>query len=357
MRNYPEYESEFKELNQLNAQDWMIELLKKNPDYTGWGSFDDYMRGNYGDEWLKPIILDSVSQLKPLDENNEVVNFYFELTRENHECEHCKGTGYNEKTKELSDAWYSYNSWQNNLTQDEVDMLWEKGRLNLYFTEKPTAQQLNELSKKTFVHDCINQYLCLETRAKRLGIYGDCPKCNDGYVYDEPNAKVSLQLWVIHPENGASQGVYVKTVKKEEVDTVIEYLKEAGKRLFDKFSKLDKETSSNWVKNLLEKNNTITSWGNGCEYMLYELGGWNEPILLDSVDELWKLNDLNELVDFYFENDNEEYGLSLQMWIIHPRKGASRGVALRNIKEKDVDIIIDYLNGAKERNSMRFEKL
>lgn len=41
----------------------------------------------------------------------------------------------------------------------------------------PSAKEVNEWSHTGFGHDSINQWILIETRAKRLGIYGFCPKC------------------------------------------------------------------------------------------------------------------------------------------------------------------------------------
>jgi hypothetical protein len=60
----------------------------------------------------------------------------------------------------------------------------------------------------------------------------------DGRIYDEPEARVALQLWFIHPRKGASRGVYIKNIEEKEVPEVIAYLKEAAERNANRFSKL-----------------------------------------------------------------------------------------------------------------------
>jgi hypothetical protein len=47
---YPESEDGWNDIKQLEASDWMVEMLKKNPSYCSWGNFEDYMVGN-GDGW------------------------------------------------------------------------------------------------------------------------------------------------------------------------------------------------------------------------------------------------------------------------------------------------------------------
>lgn len=242
MRNYPENEYDLKELEKLNAEDWQIEMLKKNPEYVYWGNYEDYMASKNGG-WSNPIELNSVKELWELDELNELVNFYFGLNRENHECKECEGTGLNKETKQLSDDWYDFEGtgrkWSNKLNQHEVDVLWEVGRLHCDFKEKPTADEVNRKERKVFLHEAINRSHCIETRAKDLGIYGYCKYCNgEGYIYDEPKAKLYLQMWFLHPRKGCSRGVLLKEIKRDEIEEVLGYLKEARQRNYDRFSKL-----------------------------------------------------------------------------------------------------------------------
>jgi hypothetical protein len=220
MRYYPSDEYDKKELERINAEEWMVELLKKNPDYCSWGNFEDYMWKD-GDSWDCRCELESVKDLWQLDEYNELVNFYFEVSRENIECEDCEGSGLNKETKQLSDDWYDFNrtgkKWCYNITQNEVDALWEHNRLHCDFKEKPTADEVNIWASKSMGHDAINHNICVEARAKKEGIYGYCDKCHgQGRIYTEPKAHVALQMWFIHPRKGASRGVYLKNINKDE---------------------------------------------------------------------------------------------------------------------------------------------
>jgi len=275
MRNY-----EADEVKVLNAEEWQLECLKKNPEYCSWGNYEDYMT-NKDSQWGSAIELESVSKLWGLDELNELVNFYFEVTRENKPCKHCDQSGLNLKTKQLKDSWYSFDksdwisiginkrynnaAWQYHLTEIEIKALVEAGRLNdlmpircsydkenekwygwidgkkqeIEKPEYPSPEKVNEWSIKGFGHDSINQWIALEARARHLGVYGHCEHCEgQGYIYTEPKAKLSLQMWFIHPRKGSSRGVYLKNIEQSEVVGVIEYLKEARQRNYDRFSML-----------------------------------------------------------------------------------------------------------------------
>jgi len=102
MRNY-----DADEVKVLNAEEWQLECLKKNPEYCSWGNYEDYMT-NKDSQWGSAIELESVGNLWGLDDLNELVNFYFEVIRENKSCKHCDQSGLNPKTKKLKDSWYSF---------------------------------------------------------------------------------------------------------------------------------------------------------------------------------------------------------------------------------------------------------
>lgn len=73
-----------------------------------------------------------------------------------------------------------------------------------------------------------------------MGVYGNCENkgCVDGVIYDEPNATLKLQLWFILPRKGASRGVVVNRITQEDLPKVIEYLRSARERNYNRFVKL-----------------------------------------------------------------------------------------------------------------------
>jgi hypothetical protein len=171
------------------------------------------------------------------------------------ECPYCKGSGLNPATKEISDLWYDHDgfgtrwgyhynvgrdgkptkrppwkiwgecrAWQHNITQDEVEALFEGGRLmdfthvprteeqrriaaekraaggNGWLSESngyvPTADEINEWSHHGMGHDSINHWICVKARAKRLGIYGQCERCRgEGQLWATPEIKAAHEAW------------------------------------------------------------------------------------------------------------------------------------------------------------------
>lgn len=260
MRKYDEDDAK-----KLNAEQWQLDLLKLNPSYCWWGNYEDYMSNDKG--WRARHECQSIDDLWGLDELNEVVNFYFEVTRENHECPKCEGTTLNKETYQLEQDWYDFEEtgrrWCSQLTEIEIEALVKAGRISdlldyrvRYNKEDdswvkrneentdwikcekptmPTPEKVNAWNEgRGLGHDSINRWICVRARAEHLGIYGHCD-CDDGYIYDSNEAKVSLQLWMIHPRKGCSKGVYIKEVKKEDLPKVFKYLKEAEQRNADRF--------------------------------------------------------------------------------------------------------------------------
>jgi hypothetical protein len=130
------------------------------------------------------------------------------------ECQACDRSGYNPETKQISDDWYDFprsgRRWVHNITQDEVQALVDAGRLYDFTHELkegsgwilkdppviPTAEQVNEWSKHGFRHDSINHHICVETRAKRLGVWGKCPICEgNGEVYFNEEIQAKRDAW------------------------------------------------------------------------------------------------------------------------------------------------------------------
>lgn len=252
-----------KELDRLNAQPWMADQLKLNPSYVSWG--------NSGDGTADVEVLANLCNQNDL---NEVFSGYYFVYRETEACFHCDSSGYNEDTRKLSETWYANgrgdpNRWMDKLTQDEVDALTLEGRLGKFlpkgfrghydkerkewlrrepdgsFTpcdppEMPTADAVNQGTRSnTLVHDCINQHICLRTRAERQGVWGLCPHCEgSGHLFTEPTGHLGLQLWFIHPRRGESRQAWVKDIQQTDLLKIRDYFRAAMERTQERFAKI-----------------------------------------------------------------------------------------------------------------------
>ena len=232
------------ELKRLNAEPWMVECLTLNPAYTCWGPGEDYM-STHDRGWATSQEFDTWEAFGPwsLDDLNEIAHFYFEITRAARWCEACDGSGSNPGTKAIEDAFYDFGRtgerWCDNITQDEADALAEHGRI----PKGTSAHDVNASNRRPGLgglsHDAINRWILVETRAKRLGVYGRCDTCGGhGDVFTEPAATLGLVLWYLHPRKGCSRGVRVRSVTREQLPAALGLLRDAAERNAERFAKV-----------------------------------------------------------------------------------------------------------------------
>jgi len=149
-------------------------------------------------------------------------------------CKVCDGSGYGPEYKKLSDDWYGFerpkNRWCNAITQDEVQALLDEGRLMDFRRDDPeyvpSADEVNGWSKKEIGHDSINRWICVEARAKRLGIKDKLCKVCDGqgglwpdekyeqladeFKFIDPPAGDGYQLWSTTSEGTPMSPVFAQ---------------------------------------------------------------------------------------------------------------------------------------------------
>lgn len=285
------------ELERLNAEPWMVELLKANPSYCSWGPHEDYMWVRGRDEgpdefgrkpsggWDARVLCESWSARCPsdLDDLNEVVNFYFELERDSETCGLCAGSGYHPDAQWISESFYEHSSpftaqtaqqreaaliiagfgdklpreplhGRNNFPPQEVlarygegfyEFCTEMARGSGFWSDKLTNDEEAALtaagrSKCGIVgHDATNRGILIEQRCKRFGVPLHCEACGGhGSVFTESGAHVNLILWVLHPRKGASRGVEIKRIQQAELPEVKAFLAEAARRNAERFSRI-----------------------------------------------------------------------------------------------------------------------
>jgi hypothetical protein len=304
MRHAPEDDHDREELAKLNAAPWQVELLSLNPGYSHWGPHEDYMWNDKGG-WDSRIIRPSWPKLEiQLDELNEVVNFHFDVLRATKRCETCQGRFYHPDAQWVSESFYKHSSpfreadweservlrmlrgspepppihlhnsypdeetlarykpefrrfceqmrdgdgeWIDKITQDEVDALVAAGRLRQNVGRAhdglPWIPDMVNAAQRTrdFMghHDAINKSILIRQRCERFGIPVLCPTCDgSGTVFVEPEAHVALVMWLIHPRKGASRGVEIERIEREDLPAVFAYLKEAARRNAERFAKV-----------------------------------------------------------------------------------------------------------------------
>lgn len=135
--------------------------------------------------------------------------------KDSRDCPFCLGEGLNEATVEISRAWYNLDGdrskrWCHNITQDEVEALVKAGRLKDFTHEirgggkwepkdppvMPTAAEVNAWSRNGMGHDGINRWICVETRARRLGVWGKCWVCKaSGTIWRNNKSRRACKAW------------------------------------------------------------------------------------------------------------------------------------------------------------------
>lgn len=140
-----------------------------------------------------------------------------------HECRTCEGTGLNPASQAIANSFYPHQcggdrqrAWNDKITQDEVQALADHGRL-FDFTHVrvagkgwvkrepgtvPTAEEVNAAQNGhgrvggLLGHDAINRMILIETRARRLGVYGHCNVCGgSGEMWADPKFEKLHDEW------------------------------------------------------------------------------------------------------------------------------------------------------------------
>lgn len=176
------------------------------------------------------------------------------------ECKACDQSGLNPATKQLKDDWYGFScseqdwvytapnrrynrkAWSHNIVQDEVDALVKEKRL-MDFTHTwtkenrwqpknppyhPTAEEVNKWSLEGMGHDSINCWICVEARAKRLGVYGLCKYCHgEGDIWQSEEVKKQHEAWKsFEPPRGKGFQLWETTSEGSPVSPVFASLDE-----------------------------------------------------------------------------------------------------------------------------------
>lgn len=214
-------------------------------------------------------------------------------------CSNCNSTGYNEETKKINDEWYNSdgsaewinlpngrrynnNQWSNHITDVEVKALLKAGRLmdftHVPRTKKqrmdvkkkiasggnswlpynngyiPTADEVNKWNRESIGHDGINMWICVEARAKHLGVYGFCDICNgEGEIWQNDKIKKFSDKWTrIEPRKGKGYQLWETTSEGSPNSPVFKTFDELCEWCEDNATTFGshKTTKENWKKML-----------------------------------------------------------------------------------------------------------
>lgn len=156
-------------------------------------------------------------------------------------------------------------SWCHSITQDEVQALVAAERL-YDFTHTwiqgtgwvkndpptiPTADQVNNWSLRGMGHDGINRGICIEQRAKRLGVYGLCEKCGGEGVIWESNALKALaeRYENIEPPTGDGYQLWETVSEGSPITPVFATPEELARWLVEHDDSITRDTSfDQWLQ-------------------------------------------------------------------------------------------------------------
>lgn len=210
------------------------------------------------------------------------------------QCKSCEGSGINPATRKLENDWFGWgdlpdkwvyrengsryndNAWCYHLEQDEVDALIDSNRLSDLTKEfipgigwvkkdpqyRPTADEVNKWAVESRLgHDAINRWICVKTRAERLGVYGLCECCNgEGQLWASDEVKKLQDGWEpTEPPTGEGYQLWGTTSEGEPMTPVFPTLEELCQYCEDNevsiFGK-DTLTKDEWMNMLGDKEET-----------------------------------------------------------------------------------------------------
>jgi hypothetical protein len=294
MRNYPTDKYDKEELQRLNCAPWQVELLRLNPSYCHWGPHEDYMIKD-GSGWDSAQSRDSWEQFDfGLDDLNECVNFYFTLSRDSKECPVCAGNCYHPDAQWISESFYGHSTPFRRQTLGEL----QSAAVMAQFGGERTRMVAGFPSSEV-----------LERYGREFREFCDEMKRGDGEWHDK--------------------------ITKDEYEALKE-------------SKRTRKGQNNAAD--VNRDNVRTG--------IDGHDGINRCILIETrCKRLGVPLHCEECEGHGYVYTAPVGHVGLVLWILHPRKGCSRGVEIKRIEQSELPAVFEYLRKAAARNATRFSKL
>lgn len=335
-----------------------FKLLRKNPKYTS-------IENSYNQEQaIKNKTFEDLSELKTLlDENKnlQIVNYSYFINIPSDLCQSCNGSGYPPIANVFMQTFYSnYSTTESFKTIKNKDNKEEKSFYgwgsNLNFTESD-FQALKEVD---YNQDCetLEEYLLKANskdnlfsrvssteahfisvaRGKQRGENDQyCPDCfgNQQVYLENEEIEKNIHFWVINHNDGGCFGIDVCDMNEQDINETVDIIKDAKEKMIKQFTHL----KNKWCNSLSEH-----YWRGEVNQSLF-----GEHDDFSSFYEAWdKPDDWNEFVAYYIEGD------SIKLWALHPRKGYSTQVQIKQIKESEKVDFIEYVDEILKRINLLF---
>lgn len=322
MRSYdPKDTYDVAEAQRLGAEPWMLDLLPINPEYTSWGPYEDYMwkkgeaeGGKAG--WDARFITDTWEGFGwSLDDLNEVVNFYFTITREKADCDNCAHNGYHPDAQWVTESFYRHSSpFNRDPHSRDVSKWFAAAFQDRQFTEVHTAG--------SFPDEATLAKYKPEFRAF-------CEAMRDG------------------------DGFWSDKITQDETDALV--AEDRMHRLTG--ATYDKEASA-WVGGRAITAEEVNALQNERGRALDSHDAINRSILIRARCERFGIPTTCPKCDGHgYVYTAPKPTLGLVLWMLHPRKGCSRGIHIKEIRQDQLSEVFTYLRKAAQRNADRFSKI
>lgn len=297
MRNYPTDKWDRAEAKRLTPERWMLTALKMNPSYCSWGPHEDYMCGD-GAGWNARVITENWSKLQfGLDDLNECVNFYFSIVRDNTQCERCGGCCYEPDAQWVSESFYGHSTPFRAQTNGELQSIAVLASFGGGGHDSKVQGYPSEAVLAKYGNDFRD--------------FCEAMRGGDGSWHDQITDDETTALGAAGRLHGLKTTAEVNAAN--------------GPR------------SGRFMNSHDAINRSIL-----IEARLKRFGIPKECIQCEGHG-------------YTFTEDAAH--MCLTLWILHPRKGCSRGVEISRIEKSEMPSVIAYLKKAAKRNAARFGKL
>ena len=292
MRHYPNDKSDKKDAKEIGALPWMLNALRLNPSYMGWGPHEDYMIQKKGSDhgWATNLVIDSWKDFQwTPDDLNVIANFYFEIDRESKKCPTCGGSGFHVDAQWVTNSWYRHTS---PFTVSNYQEMQAKAIMESFGGEDHESQ----VGRGVNINDPRLQ--------KMVEKYGEA---------------FLTEHCVPTMQNG---GAWSTCITQDESDAL---WKEGRLREFKE--KPTAEQVNQWARGRGFGHDSINHWI-CCEQRLKRLGIPQHCPECEGNGYLYTVPTPR---------------LDLILWALHPRKGCGRAVTVKNIQEAEVKLAIRFL--------------
>jgi hypothetical protein len=236
---------------------------------------------------------------------NEVANFYFVINRESEECDVCAGNGYHPDAQWVTESFYKHST-----------------------------------PFKTGDREIMGMFASRFQDREHTEVHGP-----NSFPSEEVLAKYTPEFRTFCEEMRNGDGCWNDKITQEEVDHLL------SKDRLRTFTEGKWEALPRTAKEVNESQNAP---GRGLDAH----DGINRMYLISHRLEKYGVSQSCEKCEGHGHvyTEPEPY-LGLVLWLLHPRKGASRGVHIKRIPEDKLPEVYAFLREAAERNADRFSKV